>query len=439
MICAYLEPMDVAGIRLLDRSIAAVGLEYIVSQIHLIPKAESYDRLLAVAEHPRASQYVTSLCYEADFLKVYPEWQNDRQEWEKSIVVPEYASPLEEVQDPHFTSACGLLPRRYVRRATESISERHHNYTKRELEEAYKEHRSCRVEQQRMNESIVYKEALVWAMKRLPHLTSIIVSRKRGNSNYFLSAFEAGLSLDVTPGPLRDDLIGASQLEFLLSAADKASLQITKLVAGSIRQFDLVTRTDFVTRSFRNLRTLHLFLLHHADAYDPGAYYFNPDIYAHQRLRLATLAPDLETLSIRYDQDCPINPPDIKHFVMPSSWHCLASATFAKMNTSEQIVITFCHQHASTLRDLALTDITLHSGRWASTFFEMRQRLDLKRINFSGIISSRAGEFWDLNHEKDSAKEVIEHYILHSNKTPRNIEFDPFSEMYIIERQGASG
>lgn len=60
-------------------------------------------------------------------------------------------------------------------------------------------------------------------------------------------------------------------------------------------------------------------------------------------------------------------------------------------------------------------------------------------MNFSGIISSLAGEFWDLNHEKDSTKVMIERYILHSNKTPRNIEFDRFSEMYEMISQVLSG
>lgn len=108
MICVYLEPMEIARMRLLDTTIAAVGLEYLVSQIHLIPKPDSLDNLLAVAEHQLASRYVTSLFYESDLLRSL-----NRDIWEESIVGRDCTGPLEEIQDPYFASACDRLPRKY--------------------------------------------------------------------------------------------------------------------------------------------------------------------------------------------------------------------------------------------------------------------------------------------------------------------------------------
>lgn len=151
MICVYLEPIDVAGVRLLNRTIAVVGLEYLVFQIHLIPKPDSFDRLLAVAEHPIASRYVTSLFYEADLLRTFRLPQNDRENWEKTIAGPCNAGLLEESQDPHFKSACDRPPKKYIRRPSTVALNHNQHYTKRELQQAYEKYRSYRAEQRRMN------------------------------------------------------------------------------------------------------------------------------------------------------------------------------------------------------------------------------------------------------------------------------------------------
>lgn len=250
MICNFLKPMDVAGIRLLDRTIAAVGLEHLVAQIHLIAKPDSFDRLLAVAEHPSAGRYVTSLFYEANLLGSPSSPQNDREKWEESIVIPDDDSLLEEFKDPYFELACHHLPKRYIWRPL-ATGPNHHDlhYTKREVEQAYGKHRSYCAEQCRMNTSDAYEGALVRAMKQLPHLTSIIVSCRRGFTNPFRAAFRAGLPEDLAPDPGKAKTIGPHQLSLLLSAADKAGLQITKLVCGSLGPLFWIIRSSATTPS----------------------------------------------------------------------------------------------------------------------------------------------------------------------------------------------
>lgn len=431
MICVYLEPMDVARIRTLDRIIAAVGLKYLVPQIHLIPKADSFDRLLAVAEHPLANRYVTSLFYEADLLRSPRLFQVERKEWEKRIVGPEFAGRLEECQDPNFASACEILPRRYVRKPRRaSVLKRQHHYTKREILQAYEKFRSYRAEQRRMHESVAYEEALVRAMRQLPYLTSLIISCNRGNTNHFRAAFEAGLSEDLKPAPSEGNRVGALQLSLLLCAADKAGLRITKLVCGSLGQLflpDSSERCQAMTRSAQNLRSLHLFLSQTPESSGPNPG-FNPvGMYSQPAyfLKLGDFTPDLETLMIRYDEDRVINPPNLEHFVMDTHWSRLASATFAKMSTRPETLIDFCGRHASTLKFLGLTDIVLYDGRWNSTFFEMRQRLELNKVELAGGIRSTDGAYWNLSHES-YVKEIIQSYILHSDKSSRDMRFGQY-------------
>ena len=430
MICRCLKPVDIAGMRLLDRNIATVGLEYLVSQIHLIPKAESFDRLLAIAENPIASQYVTSLFYEADLLSPHYPRPLDRKDWEKSIVAPEYAGPLEEVQDPFFASACERLPRRYIRGPRTSVSGRRHNYTERELQQAYERYRKNLAEQNRMNESAIYQEALVSAMKRLPRLTSFITSCERGNSDHFRAAFEDGLSENVTPDRGNYDHYnsGALQLGFLLSAADKADLRITKLVSGSLGQccrLAYIERDDFMTRSVRNLRALHLLLSHESRASGPGAavnvFGANEEQFGYPPFMVS--APDLETLSIEYNEIRRNNPPDLKHFLRRFHWPYLTSVTFAKMSTSYMTLNDFCIRHASTLKEFCLKDIDLHGGLWVSMFTQMRHRLELDKIDLAGSFQIHAGHFWSLGGEDKKTTALIERYILHKDTKPRDLPF----------------
>ena len=187
-----------------------------------------------------------------------------------------------------------------------------------------------------------------------------------------------------------------------------------------------------MTRSIRHLRSLHLFLSHNLQASLPNAGY-NPlgtKAYSSGSAVFASSAPKLETLSIRFDEDPPFARPDLKHFVGDFHWSWLISATFAKMTTSPDTLIKFCGRHRGTLKYLNLTDIALHTGLWALTFFEMRQRLELQTMEVAGTIQSHGGDYWDLTSVDRSIRRMIELYILHEDNMPRDITRDRFFISY---------
>lgn len=437
MICMYLEPKEVTGIRILDRTLAAVGLEYLVSQIHLVAKPDSFDRLLAVAEHPSARRYVTSLFYEADVLKLYRTPQIDRKRWEESIVVPDDVGSLEEFQDPCFASAYDRLPKKYVRRPLAVASTRHLHYTKRELQQAYEKYRSYRTEQRRMIRSVAYEEALVGAMKQLPRLKTIILSCRRGLTNHFRTAFGAGLSEDVAPDYGNAETVGAHQLSFILSAADKAGLQIKKLVCGSLGQLFLDSsfeRLEAMKRSIHDLRCLHLFLTYTSRETNPG---YNPngsDSNGTASISFASFAPSLEILSVRFDEDHPTDLPDLRHLIKDFHWSFLASASFAKMQTGFETLIGFCVRHAGTLKDFNLTDIRLYTDGWLLMFCEMREKLGLKIMTVAGIFQSDEGEYWDFEagNGNNPMKRMVERYILHDDPFERDLPYTIFATKYVL-------
>lgn len=247
----------------------------------------------------------------------------------------------------------------------------------------------------------------------------------RGNTNHFRAACEATLSANVTPDSSMYQ--GAPQLGFLLSAADEAGLQIKKLVYGWLGSRCLcqsshsLERLAAMKRSIRTLRSLHLFL--------SGSYWNWTGSSS-----FATFAPKLETLSIRFKEDYPFDPPHLNSFVTDEfkvnfRWSCLASATCAKMYAFPVTLIRFCDRRAVTLKDFSLTDTTLRGGQWDSAFYEMRQRLELKKLSHEGIFNDAQGYYQDFGYEDHPAKLLIERYIVHSDKTPRDLSLERFTAM----------
>lgn len=425
MICHYLGPMDIAGIRTLNRTIAAVGLQHLVSQIHLIPKPDSFDKLLAVAEHPLARQYVTSIFYEAELLKARGKQAADWFHWEKGIVGPDYAAPLEEINDPYFDSACDRLPKRYVQFALAVARNHHHqhHYADQELHQAYETHRKIWMEQRCVNALAIYQERMVKAMKMLPNLRSIFISRERGSTKYYRSFYAAGLSDDVTSPPTDADRLCASQLSLLLSAADEADVQITHLICGSLGQLFMdhsLGRSCAMKRSIRYLQSLHLFFTHIPTKFElhPKKNPNGSDAAGTDSLRFATSAPNLKILSIRFENEKrPIDPPDLKHIVLDFQWSCLASATFSHMTTNAETLTGFCDRHFGTLRDFSLTDITLRGDQGTSVLHKMRQVLALNNMTFDGRIRD-VEHCW--NFERGGLvrmKDYLERYIVNSDST----------------------
>ena len=88
IICTHLKPSEVANLRLAFRIVAPIGLQYLVSEVHLVVAEDSFKRLATVARHPVASKYVTSFFYEADTLEILnkEQWKSQvKMDWDARI------------------------------------------------------------------------------------------------------------------------------------------------------------------------------------------------------------------------------------------------------------------------------------------------------------------------------------------------------------------
>ena len=391
MVFVPLEPVDVAGTRLLGRIIAAVGLQYVVPRIHLVAKPDGFNKLLAVAEDPLARNHVTCLSYAAGLPRSGGLPRVEGGDWEKGIVGTQHAGALEEVQNRGSTSAWNQLPKRYLPRPLTVAPHCLPYPTRRDSQQACSEYQSYLAEQFRQKKTAVYEEAIVRAMKKLPYLESIIISCDRGNTNNFCTAFEAGVRGDFREDSKMANSLVASQLGFLLSTVEKAGLQIGKLVCGSLNQVFVSSSLERLTVMGRSIRTRRT-PLPIPEALDPhSAVESERGSTSTGPINFNLISPRLGSLTFGFDRDLLIVPPDPKTNALDFHWWWLSTVTLTKMATDPQTLIRFCGRHAPTLRDFSLTDMTLQTGLWSTTLFEMRQRLEVHRMTFAGIIESSWG------------------------------------------------
>ena len=179
MICSYLTPTQVASIRSVSRTIAAIGLEYIATTVTLTLKEESFDRLLDIAHHPVVSKYVQSLRYEHDFLT-----DLSRTQWEDNIRTPEFVA-AETKNDSIRTSTLDMSKRGWrallrERRSYKACT----TYGKKRLDQAYSTYQSHRAEQELARRSDFFFSKLTDGLQHLPDLRTIHMPTLGSYSRY---------------------------------------------------------------------------------------------------------------------------------------------------------------------------------------------------------------------------------------------------------------
>lgn len=188
MICTYLTPTQVASIRTVSSTIAAVGLQYLATTVTLTLKEKSFDRLLEISRHPVISKYVYSLHYEHDFLT-----QFNRAQWEMIIKTPDCIFAQDEF--------CELrVPSRYASKRVWRAFRRACNafkacntYGETRLDQAFMAYQSHCAEQDHAWQSDFFIHKLTDALQHLPNLRAIYMPKHGSYSRYQM---ETGQILD---------------------------------------------------------------------------------------------------------------------------------------------------------------------------------------------------------------------------------------------------
>ncbi|MCJ1453535.1 hypothetical protein MMC28_003882 [Mycoblastus sanguinarius] len=430
---SYLKPTEVANLRLCSRILAALGLQYLVPEVHLFLAKESFKRLQDIAEHPIVSKYVTSFFYEGDKLAVY-----DQELWESRITSPQYLARLRQA---HRES----LNQRYLLRSHKGVTATarampRHQYTKQQLTDAFSRYEDYWHYQ--FDDLHQRHLDIATAMKRFPRLKEIIMSTGalvRPYTHAIQKAFEPGYCQEFTddtpPG------YGVPQMGALLMGACQAGLELQSLDCGYV-DWHIFTQDEDTNaelkKSLRCLRDLSLDITVD-EKYDEDGFSEMEnceEFLQNGRLRdFITSAPQLRSLNICFSHNEPVYPTDLKQVVGDFTWPSLRSVGLQNIETCEENLVSFCERHARTLKNLNWESLGLSEGEWWPVFEKIGPMLNLASVSLSGYFESMKDTLqFDTGdaEERPYLKEAIELYLLAD--TPDNHQsLDEFIENYLRE------
>lgn len=420
-ICQYLDASDVGNFRLLSKTFAAVGTQYLLPQIHTLFHPESLQRLESISKHPVYSQYVTSLFHEGGTLSKF----YTVEDWECHINIRPQREETPEL--PPDTSS-DREKRAYMRALRKANLDSRRHYSSKELAEGWENHERLLNMQTVLRATDSDEKLLQQAMSRLPRLRSISCCTDnygRGGTPAMERLFGSGFMLP-TADVGHEEYNGYGFFTKLLLGVDFANTKLEVLSADLVDWRFLATEDSVFARiknSARQLKTLALNLSTSDENWDfeEGHEYLETG-----RLReFLAAAPDLTELDVRFDrcEEYHGYMAELSMIVRGFTWPNLVSVELHNVMASEQELLEFFERHVGTLKQVVLHDLTLSDGTWISTLKQMRQTLSLTEFDVSGGLRDSGTWYpWTLQTQHDgepkkpSAREALREYVLKGDR-----------------------
>lgn len=393
----------IALLRLVCKSFAAVGLHYLIPEVHLIFKSSSFEHLRQISEHPVIGKHVENLFYEADTLSSY----DTLREWKNNIIVPGWFQSMpDDWAGPPSPSAGGREHRAYTRDMERRRAGPRHTESEKQLKIAYEKYQRYLSDQNRMRGCDYNADTIGEAMVRMPNLKTIEMSMEgclhESYSEKLDRAFgEAYQSVCGDNG--QKESCGVPQLRSLLLGASHAGLKLQGLRCGHVH-WDIFKQRGEIFEQMKNaVQHLTMLNLHittrisddgAGDSPNEDDYHFQIPAcaeYLEESGRLqefVVAAPDLSILDIRFDMENPYPPAGLKQIVGDFTWHSLHRVTFYVLQTTEDELMYFYGRHARTLNEIVLYKIQLTKGSWPNLLQKIRRTLHLKKAKICGVVTS---------------------------------------------------
>lgn len=431
IICAELETPDVISLRLVSRSWSYVATPRLLPTVHLVFKADSFQRLVDISKHPVIRHHVTCLLYEPATLRGY----RSREEWQDNMVPPA-ETPWYDVPrppPPRANEREQRVCRRRVVRLYMSHQSRRGLHPQAYLRQAYAEYIRLYNEQCGLRRNNYGAATILNAMTRLPKLSEIrmysgsVVVRP---SDYFTQAYTA--TLQKPEGNYEHiEPYGVAQSRSLLLGAAHAQLNITHLQLN-ITHLELgavderfLQQTNKVLRDMKTavkcLRVLKLEMLTETGLRRNTNGYVDEfgEIQDHFRLvELFSAAPALEDLALFYNPYQDMNSAyKLRYIVGSFTWSVLRSLNFGRFETNQEEWVAFFNRHSPSLRDLTIHDIRLLSGTWALTLERMSVLLELASAEVYGDLRCvDPPENWYLDSDAEAVDGGIRNQCIDTTK-----------------------
>lgn len=389
-VCRHLPLSDVGNFRLVSKTFATVGAQYLLPVIHTVFHPDSFERLEMISRHPVFSRYVTSLSHEGDTLSRF----DTMGQWKQHIFrYPDdgvrLIRPLNTASDSDKRAYMSALWQRC-------------RWPSDELAEGWKYYNRLFEIQENMRRTDDNERLLREAMSRLPRLRSIklyVRNYKILPSSTFERLYDPALVLlmgddwDVSYGFLAKLLLSADSVKIRLEVLD-AGIMSWRFITADNSHFARMKNT------VRHLEALSLCLTTDDDE-DEAAECF--EYLKCGRLReFVTAAPNLIKLKVLVHHLYTVGtcPAELGQVVGAFTWPKLETVAFGCTLASKEKLLDFFERHAGTLKRVYLEKITLSDGDWVSTLQRMRQILSLEDFDVRGsLCSAGLAQHWSLIRE----------------------------------------
>ena len=392
MIFGYLKSTEAAVFRWSGRVVAEIGLQYLVPTVHLALKEESYERLLAIAEHPVVSMYVVKLEYEIEGL-----WPIGREDFDHIAIRTSAVSQEEYISETVSGSllsarAWRAYKRQYIRNLL--LPSRKH------IDRAWSLYEQYRESQMKVQQAYFFPEMIAKAMKQFSNLKAISSSADGAPERYVAEIkgllptyrypqYQAcgdpsnvGATMSVmcaaqwTGLHIKD--FCCQSVNWQIFTQSKKDLAVLKRSLFSVKRMDIAFT---IRRGLEDINGLDGIVQEH-------------DFISYQMVGkgcvadLVTSAPDLEYFGITFRHDHKFFMfPDMNLIIGNFFWPSLKAVNLQKQSTDGHNLVNFCKRHAHTIKDFSLGDMRVVEGSWNATFhgirrvFRLGQQLDTCKLD----------------------------------------------------------
>ena len=352
MVFAYLDPKDAAVFRWAGRVVAEIGLHYLTPKVYLKLREDSYDQLLAIAEHPVASKCVIELQYETAGLQLI-----NRKTFNQIFTCTNLRSQQHESSEQEASRDVPLPSKKRTARTTGQL-----------LNRAWLLYEEYQAGHKKIEQAGFFRAKMVEAFKRLPSLTIFSAPAKSAYDRY-VAEIESSLPTDfsVYVGTYGDpSCVGATKS--VLLAVESAGLQLSSFHCP---QFNWQT----LKQDFSDLPTLGRSIFH-LKVLDIAFVEFGYDIILKngRLFSFITSAPNLERLRLNFEVwPSYYTMPMVDEIIKDFHWPSLKAISLESLASSGHYLVQFFERHKNTLREIRLRDMIMPQGSWEVTFHEMRR------------------------------------------------------------------
>lgn len=416
MVFARLEPTEAAAFRWAGKVIAEVGLQYLAPTVYLNLKEESYDRLLAIAEHPVVSKSVKCLLYETDNLEMWT-----REQWELCVLGPEYLQAQKSFPEAPGVDASDRDWRAFNREITIIETTPRHTYTKTQMDLALSIYQTFCADQEHVRQHDFFPQKVAQALKNLCNIKCVSSLHFSGVYRRYAAEIEkvlGGWLFSPGPGEGFDKgtkVADISLMRSIFHGVDQADIQLETFCSGNMnwRIFEHDNK-DFeaLKRSARSLENLTIQFPIDAPFSPPRdssewleATEFRACLQNGRLLEFLMSAPDLTHLELTFDLCETVGAMPFEYIVGDFHWSSLQAVDLHCVAVEEEHLLGFCRRHSARLKDLVLGGLFMREGSWFSVFHSMRRMLKLEDATLYGTFGGGGMGIWEMDPDDEDDEE----------------------------------